>query len=474
LGNYHNLMPLTDLKAHYSKKELKYGPTSKGYYLMTKYYESHNHDPHHTFLYGFLCLIYDGVNTIDDLKSKMRLFFISSTRTVVIGEEDVEEFLQKAKRKKLIQINQDNIITLTDEGINLVEFSYFWNLHTSYWMKIFFSKTMVMLSTAVFLIVISLLKILTGLNLGSQGMVADGFENLTDLVKIGIIVILGLKFKKDKIASIIIILLMIFTGGTLIWSNIEALLNPIIITPTIQSYIIGIVSILGNTGLMFLKGIVGRTSGNLSLLSDSKDSELNVKLSAGVLIGLTFAIFHYSFVDSIVGIIISILVFKEGFEILYELTKKEEDFDITAIKVIADNVYDNRLTGYLLGSIRRESLTRSEIINKFNEGLTLGRQYYEGFADFFYSELGPEIAEKHLNTLLEGRLIEALDGKLVLTPKGLKTFYKAKVREFRERAYKINVGGRFKWHNLLCILFIVLFILVSIFALQINSWFASL
>lgn len=104
---------------------------------------------------------------------------------------------------------------------------------------------------------------------------------------------------------------------------------------------------------MFLKGMVGRTSGNLPFLSDSKDSALNVKLSAGVLIGLTFAIFRYYFVDALVGIIISILVFKEGLEILYELTKKEEDFDITSIKVYADNVYDNRLTGYILGSIRR-------------------------------------------------------------------------------------------------------------------------
>lgn len=137
-------------------------------------------------------------------------------------------------------------------------------------------------------------------------------------------------------------------------------------------------------------------------------------------------------------------------------------------------VYDNRLTGYLLGSIRRERLSRSELINNFDQGLVLGRKYYEGFADFFYSELGPQIAEKHLNKLLEGRLIENLDGKLVLTPIGLKRFYKAKVKEFRERVYNINVGGRFKWQNLLCLLFLVLFILVIIFAPQINSWFTSL
>jgi len=76
--------------------------------------------------------------------------------------------------------------------------------------------------------------------------------------------------------------------------------------------------------------------------------------------------------------------------------------------------------------------------------------------------------------LIEGNLIEIFDNNLVLTLKGLKIFYKAKVREFRERAYNINLGGRFKWQNLICILFLLMFIIVIIFAPQINSWFASL
>ena len=374
----------------------------------------------------------------------------------------------------MIYIGTDNKITLTDEGVTLVEFSYFWNLHTSYWMRIIFSKTTVLVGTAIFLIIISLLKIFTGLDLGSQGMITEGFENLTDLVKICIIAILGIQLKRDKLASIVIILLMLFTGGTLIYSSIEALINPVEIIPTVQSYIIGIVSIAVNTGLMFLKGIVGRISGNLSFLSDSKDSGLNVKLSVGVLIGLTFAIFNYYFVDAIVGIIISILMFKEGLEILYKLSKKEEEFDILSIKVMADNIYNNRLTGYLLGSIRRETISRSELIKRFELGLSLGRKYYEGFADFFYTDLGTRIAEKHLDKLIEGELVELLDNKLILTPRGLKIFYKAKVKEFRERSYNINLREHFKTQHLFCILFLFLLILVIIFAPQINSWFASM
>ncbi|MFX1388667.1 MAG: hypothetical protein ACFE9Z_01220 [Promethearchaeota archaeon] len=227
-------MPLNDLKSQYDSKQLKQGPRKKGYKLLTNYYESHNHDPHHTFFYGFLSLIYDGINLIDELKAKMRIFFISSSRQVVIEEEDVEEFLQKARRNRLIKIQPNNKFILTEQGVNLVEYSYFWNLHTSYWMRKFFSKSTVLIGTAVFLVIMSLLKILTGIDLGSQGMITEGYENLTDLIKIGIIVFVGMRLKRDKLASIIIILLMLFTGGTLAWSSVEALINPVDIIPTVQ------------------------------------------------------------------------------------------------------------------------------------------------------------------------------------------------------------------------------------------------
>ncbi len=466
-------MSLEDLKSKYSRKDLKFGPKGEGPNFVKKYYDGHHREPHEDFLYGILCLIYDGVQNVKDLKSQMRLFFISATKQVIIEDTDIEEYIQKAHRKKLIEIKQ-NIIKLTETGKKLVEVSYFLNLHTSFWMRRLFSKTSVILISAIFLVILSSLKIFTGLQIESQGMLTEGFENLTDLVKIGLIVLLGIKYKKDKLASIIIILLMMFTGVTLVWSGIENVFIQSPIVPTIEAYFISFISIAMNAGLMVLKSMVGRTSGNLSILSDSKDSALNLKISIGVIIGLTFAIFKIYFVDSLVGIVIGILVFKEGIEIILELLKKEEDFDITSIKVFADNIYENRLTGYILGSIRRDSLSRKVLIENFTKGLNLGRMYYMGFADFFYDELGPDIAEKHIDKLIEGGSIENVDEQLVLTNKGLKAFYRAKVKEFRQRSENVNVGGPSIIKGASCIIFIALLILLIIFAPQINSWLINL
>jgi hypothetical protein len=219
--------------------------------------------------------------------------------------------------------------------------------------------------------------------------------------------------------------------------------------------------------------MVGRISGNISLLSDSKDAQLNMRISGGVLIGLTFAIFKIYFVDALVGIIIAILVFIDGIAIIRELLVKEEDFDITSIKVYADNLYHTRLTSYILGSIRRENLTMEQLLSNFEIGLAAGRLYYEGFADFFYTELGPNIAKKHLHQLLEGKYIEQTNKTLFLTQKGLKAFYKTKEKEFRQRAQNIASGRRITLKTMACFLFLVGFILIIIFAPQINQWLNS-
>ena len=465
-------MPLSDQKVNYSRKDLRRGPQRNRIDVRNRY--GLDHEPHTDYFYGFLCLIYDGVNNIWDIKEQMRLFFISSTAQLVNEDQDVEEYLQAAKRKGYLQIKEDETVELTKKGRELVEQCYFINLHTSYWMRLFFSEKTSMVGSVIFLTLLSLLKILTGLQLGSEGMLTEGFENLTDLIKIGIIVILGMKLNKDKASSIIIVLLMLFTGVTMVWSGIDALLNISPIIPSIQAYIIGFVSMALNGLLMFQKSMVGRISGNLSLLSDSKDAVLNVQISAGVLIGLTFAIFGYYFVDALIAIIIAVIIFKEGIEILIELTKKEEEFDIRAIKVVADNIYNNRLTGYLLASIRRERISRAALLENFKKGLTFGRLYYHGFADFFYDDLGKTIAGQHLDKLIKGKFIEIHDNELTLTSKGLKYFYKAKAKEFKFRSERIYECFSIRTGQIYCLLVFIIFILLIIFANPINVLLNSL
>ena len=212
------------------------------------------------------------------------------------------------------------------------------------------SEKGMMLVTLVCLIVLSSLKIYTGLTLPSQGMLSEGIENVTDIMNIGIIFI-GIRFHRDRLASLIIIGIMIISGGSILWSGVLALLTPEHISPTVQAFTIGFSSILINWALMYFKGIVGRINSNISILSDSKDSQFNAYISAGVLIGLVFAIFKFDFMDALVGIAIACLLIKQAIDILREVSKKPGEFDISRLKVKSDALYDNRLTNYFIASV---------------------------------------------------------------------------------------------------------------------------
>jgi hypothetical protein len=61
-------LPLADLKSKHSKKDLRVWSAKEEIRpLFKKYYDTRRHEPNNDFLYGLLCLIYDGINTIEEL-----------------------------------------------------------------------------------------------------------------------------------------------------------------------------------------------------------------------------------------------------------------------------------------------------------------------------------------------------------------------------------------------------------------------
>ncbi len=452
-------MKLADFKSTLGKKDFRLKSVKNRVKEQRKLFGPESSGPQLDLFYGFLCIIYDGIDSIEKIKKKMRWLFLSTMSQLVIEDQDIEEYIHLARYKNFIKLNTDDNISLTDQGKAYVEKNYCLMLITSHWMHKFLSEKFVLIITAISLFFLSILKICFGMSIDSQGMISEGLENLTDMIKIAIIYF-GIRFHKDRTASIVIILLMIFTGLTLIWSSIESLINLSPIMVNFESFLIGGLSILINRALMYYKGIVGRASGNLSLLSDSKDSEINSLISIGVLIGLFFAIFKWYIIDSFVSLIIAGLIIKEGIEFLRELIVKEDEFDISTIHVKADNIYKNRLTGYLIANIRRNRISSSKLLIKFEEGLGLGRTYWEGWADFFYDELGEKIARKHLNKLIEGKEIKEIDNELILTPKGIDAYHKAKSRQYSRQNRRNKRDSEERNNNFVGIIWITFTVLI--------------
>ena len=79
----------------------------------------------------------------------------------------------------------------------------------------------------------------------------------------------------------------------------------------------------------------------------------------------------------------------------------------------------------------------------------------------------------HLDRLIEGEYIEDRNSTLFLTQKGLRAFYKAKEKEFRQRAQNIAIGPKITTKVISIVVFFICFILLIIFAPQLNQWLSS-
>ncbi len=342
---------------------------------------------------------------------------------------------------------------------------YYSMAHGTFWGKQVLKEKSVMIFTAISLVFLSLFKIIIATNYGSNGLLSEGLENLTDLIKI-FIIYLGMKYNKDRMASLVIIAMMIFTGLGLLWNGISSLIIVVPIESSGHMIIIAIISIILNSILLFYKGFVGRMSGNLSLLSDSKDSALNVKISAGVLIGIIFARFGIYWIDPIFGILIALLCLHEGIEIFYEIWKEGEDFDITTFKVAADDIISSRLTTFLLHKIKHNKYTKTQLKEDFIKALERGRKYFGGFADYFNDNMATLALNQYLKQIIKSEMVsETSDEKLKLTDQGEKFLEKKLSWEKKHRKRKERIQEHPNRHRVLWIILNAVIIATTIYVL---------
>jgi hypothetical protein len=474
----------TKLKSNYSKKELRSGPDAK---VLAKLSSLGLTQWLTNVLHVFLGILFDTDDglTVTQLKERLRRLYISGTFDLVVEDEKIDEIIETAVDRGLAKRGGDQeLLQLTKKGRRVAQNSFHLVLHHEWWSNMFMRENVVLIVTAIVLFILSAVKILTGLRIGSDAMLTEGAENLTDFLKIGII-FAGIRLNRTRLASWIIIGMMLLTGGGMLWSSIASLVSPAlrVVAPGIVAYIVVVLSLVLNYVLMVYKGLVGRISGNLSLLSDAKDSEINIVISLGVLAGFLFAILNLQVVDTIVGVLIALFCIKEAISLAIEVYKQDETFDITNIKVNSDRLYENRLTGYLLGSIHRRRLSADELQQDFSDGLALGRLYYRNMADYCYTDIGAATVRKHLELLIKQNLV-SFDEKdrLYLTNRGLKAFYKAKSVEYDYHSRIIGITGRSFWKlfgiiiraKLLYLVFFVIVGLLIVFADQIKAFISMI
>lgn len=271
---------------------------------------------------------------------------------------------------------------------------------------------------------LSALKLGVGLLFNSMALVADGFDNVVDVVS-AIVVFLGIKYRRELISTLFIIVVMFATGAWIGYESIARLIHP----ETVETGVLPIAAAVISGLVCYLMSLyqytVGKNRGSLSLISQSIDSKNHVFVAGAVLIGIIFAIFGVFIVDSIVGLVVAGMILKSAIELAVETSKIAggQELDLSRFTRAEERALEKRRRDYfkswLLFSLR-EVNTREKIVSWYRkrfstEGLPLidHFDFIKGF-DF----------ENHVDALLKELVDEGLttvqDMDYRLTDKGNK------------------------------------------------------
>ena len=211
-----------------------------------------------------------------------------------------------------------------------------------------------------------------GILSGSVALLADAIHSFTDVIS-SIGVFIGLKissrpptkefpygfYKIENIASLFLALAIFYAGYEIILTSIEKF-GTAIVTNLGPAILVALLSVVTALLLSSYKLTVGRAINSPSLIADGQHTRSDALSSIAVLLGLVGYSFGFSSLDSIAGIVVSVLIFRAGYEIFKD-----------AVRVLLDASIDydglNRIRGIVASNccIRKINSLKARSSGKF-------------------------------------------------------------------------------------------------------------
>lgn len=176
-----------------------------------------------------------------------------------------------------------------------------------------------------------IIKGIVGIITNSQAMIADSINSASDIIS-SILTFIGNKIaskprdedhhlghgKAEYIYSMLISILIILVAITVFKDSLVSLFNPSIFNFSIWYIIVCIITILVKLGLFLYTNKVAKVYNNLLILANSKDHRNDMIVTFFTLLSGILMYYGINFVDSIVGIGISIFILITGIKIFID------------------------------------------------------------------------------------------------------------------------------------------------------------
>jgi len=365
----------------------------------------------------------------DKLKSSINGLFNIFIPEVYFNDETAASSIYHLCGIRLADINEENIVTLNNEGKKKVKL---WNETLKNQIRRYtriLNSRGVLIRSFIWLLILSLLKIFVG-NFSSNSLHAEGIENFLDCIAV-LLIGIGIRYRNEKLVNIILIILMAYAGGTILYESIVSLITgPVPIEVPYIIIIIGVISIFLNTYLRTLKSFVGKKNRNSSLIASAIDSRINILISIGIILGVILSEFGkaqgnvwFFYLDPIIAIVVSLFIFKEIYYIFKEfITGKEEEIEFEKFQMSFEKNFEEYINKWILSVLVdnfEQIFTLNELNEKFQHSLNKSEEIYTNFSYFglyIFKENGINSVIKNL--INNGLLSEENQNMVKLTEKG--------------------------------------------------------
>jgi hypothetical protein len=194
-------------------------------------------------------------------------------------------------------------------------------------MGILYAPNTVSVVTVAVHILLSVLKLIFALISGSAGLIADGIDNSLDTVS-SILVWMGIRFDKEKLVSIFIMVMMFVSVGGVALASYNKITNSEPIKEGVSAFVVSLVCGIVMLLVSAYQYAVGRRNSNFAILCQAVDSRNHFLVSLLVCSGIilskladTFTAKWLYYADAAVSIIIGLLILKSVIELVVEMAK---------------------------------------------------------------------------------------------------------------------------------------------------------
>jgi len=251
------------------------------------------------------------------------------------------------------------------------------------------------------------LKLPAALLSGSVGLLNDATDTLLDGLS-SVLVYFGLRFDTERAVNVVLVLLMLVTGGFTFCEAVRRFFVPF--KPEVDwfTFLAVIISALVCLVLYSYQRYVGLRSGSLALITQSVDSRNHVIVAASVTAGLIASLLRFPLLDTLVGLAVAVLILKSAIELAIETIRYlgEEEVDLSRYKMGLlerhEQFRHSQLRNWMLYLVEYQQVqTRADLVTKVRQSLDFG-------INPMLRELGMD-QQPHAHETIERRMAELFE-----------------------------------------------------------------